>query len=327
MIHGPSGDLFLSRFFLDPEHVKSPILFKTTANQLDNSAAVFWLPPAPSLGITDQDLRDSMLSYSKAPAFARYSKAADIMSAFKTQFEAYTRQYPPFSRRSNTWSKAMHYWKSLEEHAEASIIAFVAIKIFSILGNSMPEERTVSRFTRTDTRDRANQDARMIVAQAKIYQHLQREYRAADKAAGKAAKPLKAPSLSWCSVKHLMHDTMAPTSIIDLTTDDTPGGNAPPQTAITIECKAGLEALNAVEDGQDEDQSPHPPAQKELEVHRDGVDIRLPFFKDLLADTPVQGATAIRSLADWSSDGIAQDKSGGTSAGKAWDVEAEKIVF
>ncbi|KAJ6615944.1 hypothetical protein B0H10DRAFT_1949531 [Mycena sp. CBHHK59/15] len=106
-----------------------------------NSAAVFWLPPAPSLGITGQDLRDSMLSYSKvgtflfqvlanelqagrqAPAFARYSKAADIMSAFKTQFEAYTRQYPPFSRRSNTWSKAMHYWKSLEEHAEASIIA------------------------------------------------------------------------------------------------------------------------------------------------------------------------------------------------------------
>ncbi|KAJ6560727.1 hypothetical protein B0H10DRAFT_1966841 [Mycena sp. CBHHK59/15] len=104
-------------------------------------------------------------------------------------------------------------------------------------------------------------------------------------------------------------------------------GNAPPQTTITIECQAGLEALNAVEDNQDEDQSPHPPAQKELEVHRDGVDIRLPFFRDLLADTPVQGATAIQSLADWSSDGIAQDKSGGTSAGKAWDVEAEKIVF
>ncbi|KAJ6605547.1 hypothetical protein DFH09DRAFT_897251 [Mycena vulgaris] len=90
------------------------------------------------------------------PAFARYSSAAEIMGAFKSQFEAYTRQYPPFSVRSKTWTKAMQYWRSLAELPEASILAFSAIKIFSILANSMPEERTVSRFTRTDTRDRAN---------------------------------------------------------------------------------------------------------------------------------------------------------------------------
>ncbi|KAJ7826666.1 hypothetical protein B0H14DRAFT_2595674, partial [Mycena olivaceomarginata] len=42
----------------------------------------------------------------------------------------------------------------------------------SILGNSMPEERTVSRFTRINSKDCANQDASTIVNQTKIYQHL-----------------------------------------------------------------------------------------------------------------------------------------------------------
>ncbi|KAJ6573317.1 ribonuclease H-like domain-containing protein, partial [Mycena sp. CBHHK59/15] len=197
MIHGPSGNLFLSGFFLDPEHVKSPILFKTSANQLDKSTST----PSPSSvkAITDQDLRDSMPSYARvgeflfevlakelqascdSPAFDRYSMAGEIMEVFKLQFEAYTRQYPPFSVRSHTWSKAMQYWRSLADLPESSILALVAIKVFSILGNSMPEERTVSRFTRTDTRDRANQDARTIVDQTKIYQHLRRERRAADK--------------------------------------------------------------------------------------------------------------------------------------------------
>jgi hypothetical protein len=58
-----------------------------------------------------------------ATAFARYSSAADVMAAFRSQFEAYTRQYPPFSVRSNTWSKAIQYWPSLEELPEASISA------------------------------------------------------------------------------------------------------------------------------------------------------------------------------------------------------------
>jgi hypothetical protein len=41
----------------------------------------------------------------------------------------------------------------------------------------MPEERTVSRFTRLNSNDRANQDARTIVAMTKIYQHNRREDR------------------------------------------------------------------------------------------------------------------------------------------------------
>ncbi|KAJ6491168.1 hypothetical protein C8R45DRAFT_1096684 [Mycena sanguinolenta] len=233
MIHGPSGDLFLSGFFLDPEHVKSLILFRSSANQLNKSTPIS-TPSSTTNRLIDQDLCDSMPSYSKvgtflfqvlakdlqagrdAPAFTRYSTAAEVMDAFKLQFEAYTQQYPPFTVHHNTWSKAMEYWRSLENLPESSIIAFVSIKIFSILGNSMPEERTVSRFTHTDTRDRANQDARMIVDQTKIHQHLQREWRAANK----APKPLNAPSLKWWAVKDLMTVAKSSEQVIDLTADE-----------------------------------------------------------------------------------------------------------
>ncbi|KAJ7872266.1 hypothetical protein B0H14DRAFT_3565755 [Mycena olivaceomarginata] len=171
MIHGPSGDLFLSGFYLDPEHVKSPLLFKLSANQLSDSAPV--RAASSASGKVDQDLRDSMPSYVK---------------------------HPPFSVRSQHWFKPMQYWRALSEQPESSILAFVAIKIFSILGNSMPEERTVSRFTRINSKDRANQDASTIVNQTKIYQHLRREARAAGELPEQNSKP---PSLKWRTVKSL----------------------------------------------------------------------------------------------------------------------------
>ncbi|KAJ6615950.1 hypothetical protein B0H10DRAFT_2253458 [Mycena sp. CBHHK59/15] len=349
MIHGPSGNLFLSGFFLDPEHVKSPILFKTSANQLDKSTST----PSPSSvkAITDQDLRDSMPSYARvgeflfevlakelqasrdSPAFDRYSMAGEIMEVFKLQFEAYTRQYPPFSVRSHTWSKAMQYWRSLADLPESSILALisypklVAIKVFSILGNSMPEERTVSRFTRTDTRDRANQDARTIVDQTKIYQHLRRERRAADKLS--QPKPSKAPSLKWRSVKDLMTVAKPAEPVIDLTVDDEAVPNSAanvPGPSIMLECQAGLEALNA--GAEADDLAAGTSADTTLAVFRDGVDIRLPFFRDLLAEKPIPGADTIRSLAEWSVDGSVEGQKSTTVAGKKiWDGAAQKIKF
>ncbi|KAJ6595079.1 hypothetical protein DFH09DRAFT_1357828 [Mycena vulgaris] len=247
-------------FFLDPEHVKCPILLRTSANQLDKSTS----NPSPVSGkaITDQDHRESMPSYTRvgeflfevlakelqasrdSPAFDRYSTAGEIIEAFKLRFEAYTRQYPPFS--------------------------LVAIKIFSILGNSMPEERTVSRFTRTDTRDRANQDARTIVDQTKIYQHLRREGRAADK----LPKPSKAPSFKWRSVKHLMTVAKPPEPVIDLTVDNEAAPNSAANVlgpSITPECQAGLEALNAGTEA--DDLASGTSTDTTLTVFRDGIDI------------------------------------------------------
>ncbi|KAJ6512898.1 ribonuclease H-like domain-containing protein [Mycena sanguinolenta] len=117
MINGPSGDIYLAGFYLDPEHVKSPLLFKANANQLGTLGSLPTAPRVSRSGVTDQDLRDSMPAYPKVgiflkkalakelqagrqdPAFSRYTSGAQILDAFKIQFEAYTRQYPPFSAR------------------------------------------------------------------------------------------------------------------------------------------------------------------------------------------------------------------------------------
>ncbi|KAJ6582779.1 hypothetical protein B0H10DRAFT_900779 [Mycena sp. CBHHK59/15] len=145
------------------------------------------------LGTTDKDLRDSMPTYPKvgtflykvlakelqagrkAPEFKYHASGNEIMAAFKTQFELYTRQYPPFSARADVWSRPIQYWNAMSQLPEASILAFVTMKIFSILPNSMPEERTVSRFTRNDSIDLASQDASTIVDMTKMYQHNQWE--------------------------------------------------------------------------------------------------------------------------------------------------------
>ncbi|KAK7050670.1 hypothetical protein R3P38DRAFT_3174151 [Favolaschia claudopus] len=342
MIHGPSGDLFLAGFFLDPEHVKSTLLFRVSANQLSTPTAQ--APSATASLVTDQDLRDSMPAYVKvgaflfhllakelqsgrdAPAFQRYSKAADVMKAL-LQFEYYTRQYPPFSTRSNGWTKAIQYWRSLEEHPESSILAFVAIKIFSVLANSMAEERTVSRFTRTDSRDRASQDARTIVDQTKIHQYLRRQFRAEET----KPKTSNAPSVKWRSVRTLFSEIKPPTML------DAADGNSStntPHLSITPACEAGLEALN---NSTDDDYAPATSSSSvfgtTLDTHRDGVDTRLAYFRDLLSDQPVNGADAIRSISDWSEDNVGDSSSGRKRAGrkragkKAWDGGPENFIF
>ncbi|KAJ7246966.1 hypothetical protein C8J57DRAFT_1241128 [Mycena rebaudengoi] len=125
-------------------------------------------------------LAKELRSGRKSSEFVYHTSGNDIMAAFKTQFEAYTRQYPPFSARQNIWSRPMQYWEAMSQLPEASVLGFVAKKIFSILPNSMAEERTVSRFTRNDSVDCASQDASTIVAMTKIYQHNRRAEAALD---------------------------------------------------------------------------------------------------------------------------------------------------
>ncbi|KAJ7673239.1 ribonuclease H-like domain-containing protein [Mycena polygramma] len=333
MIGGPSGDLCLSGFFLDPEHVKSPLLFRSTGNQLIRPTPLT-TSAAGSSGMTDRDLRDSMPSYTKvgalvlakegqasrdAPEFRFHSDASAIMDAFKAQFELYSRQHPPFSVRASHLTKPLAYWRSLAELPASSVLAFVAVKIFSILANSMPEERTVSRFTRIDTPDRSSHGVRSVVDQTKVYQHNGRVRRAAGDL---PKRPSKGPTLHWRSVKTLFSSPKS-SDVIDAAAG-ADGETPTPGFAVTPECEAGLSALNDAEP-DDDDVLAIEDASKSLHTRRDGIDITLPFFRDLLADTPVAGAETIRSLSDWSAK--ATDNGGKTSRRVIWDNEAAKMSF
>ncbi|KAJ6614999.1 hypothetical protein B0H10DRAFT_2042852 [Mycena sp. CBHHK59/15] len=51
-------------------------------------------------------------------------------------------------------------------------------------------------------------------------------------------------------------------------------------------------------------------------------------LKDLLADKPIEGADAIRSLANWSKGGEVNGERGKKAMHHTvWDGEAEKVVF
>jgi hypothetical protein len=101
--------------------------------------------------------------------------------------------------------------------------------------------------------------------------------------------------------------------------------NTRPPLSFTPEWEAGLEALNA---NADHEKVTITDASTTLEVRRNGVDITLPFFRDLLSEKPVQGADAIHSLA-----GCSKGSAGGVGKGKkranttVWDEEAPKIIF
>ncbi|KAJ7208409.1 hypothetical protein C8J57DRAFT_1734064 [Mycena rebaudengoi] len=105
-----------------------------------------------------------------------------------------------------------------------------------------------------------------------------------------------------------------------------------PQASFTPECEAGLAALNSAltDDSGDSALSDLDDLDMEatIPLRRDGVDITLPFFRDLLTDKPVDGANKVTSLSIWSGTAIDSGGNGTRSGGKiSWDEEAEKMVF
>ncbi|KAJ7493042.1 hypothetical protein B0H11DRAFT_1911478 [Mycena galericulata] len=97
------------------------------------------------------------------------------------------------------------------------------------------------------------------------------------------------------------------------------------------ECEAGLVVLNDADDADDAGGLTGSFASKILDLCCDGVEITLPFFRDWLADKPVDSADAIRSLSEWSAevtvDGEKGKKGGKAPSKTASDGEANKLEF
>jgi hypothetical protein len=94
---------------------------------------------------------------------------------------------------------------------------------------------------------------------------------------------------------------------------------------LTPECEAGLAAADSDHTGLKVGSVSV--AAEIIANSRDGVDITAPFVRDLWADSPVQGADAIRSLADWSGGSAGSGGSTKTAGSTSWDGEAEKMAF
>ncbi|KAL7280348.1 hypothetical protein ACG7TL_005266 [Trametes sanguinea] len=92
----------------------------------------------------------------------------------KQQLESYWLGLYPFDAPIGTRS-TLAYWTDLKSHPNARILAIVCIKIFSILVNSMPDERTGSKFTWFNSALRGSQHAQTLVDMVQIGQFYYRQ--------------------------------------------------------------------------------------------------------------------------------------------------------
>ncbi|KAA1479812.1 hypothetical protein DENSPDRAFT_789582 [Dentipellis sp. KUC8613] len=87
----------------------------------------------------------------------------------KTQVEAFWRKEYPFNESAKD-KTALEWWSSLIIHPKARVLAMLATKIFSILVNSMPDERTGSTFTWLNSALCGSQHGRTVVDMVQISQ-------------------------------------------------------------------------------------------------------------------------------------------------------------
>ena len=104
--------------------------------------------------------------------FAPYGTAEEIKQEFWFQFMNYARHSSLFDRYQDS-ATTRAYWKKLLHHIDACILAYIAIKLFSIVPNSMAEERIVSNFTHLNTACHSRQNPCTLVQMTQIKQHHQ----------------------------------------------------------------------------------------------------------------------------------------------------------
>ncbi|KAG8984032.1 hypothetical protein FRB93_006825 [Tulasnella sp. JGI-2019a] len=97
------------------------------------------------------------------------SMPADLASgALNQQIIAYVRWDYPFNQDPALGESTRDWWSNLVHHSGASILALLAIKLFSICSNSMADECTMFVVTRLNTPLRSQQDAQTLVDQIQI---------------------------------------------------------------------------------------------------------------------------------------------------------------
>ncbi|KAF9025001.1 hypothetical protein BDZ89DRAFT_1040796 [Hymenopellis radicata] len=315
------GVIYLAGFFLDPAQITSPILKKSQANVLERGAVRIRGIPANR---ADQDLRDAIPVYAKVgiflvkmlyremqsrliPECSHYGNSDAAVSALKLQLEAYARQSAPFCNRSPMWS-AIKYWREMARSPHADVLSFVAIKIFSMLLNSMPEERTVSSFTRMNSTDRSCQKAASVVGMTKIRQDNRRLARAREPPTNLP----NLPQLNWRSIGTLFSpstkaaareksSSIAPIPQLKVNASDfqVPAAQGT-SSNFTTDAQMGLGVLEDDPDQEPDECAEHSDNRTSFDVEStiigDGIDLSLAYFRDLLSDAPISASTVSNSV-------------------------------
>ncbi|KAG8750264.1 hypothetical protein FRC12_012964 [Ceratobasidium sp. 428] len=304
MVLAAGQEVYLAAFFLHPVFLNTDILRRNNLNPL--KAGTLVLRPQPGSSSDDiQDLLQTFPSFNKfalylknlfcielehgtIPAAANYgSDEADVdelVEAFRAQLIGYARGKYPFLAPSSISAdfQPLKYWKTLQTHPDASLLAPLAVKLFSVVPNSMAEERTMSNFTAVNTKYRSNQNVSTITHMTRIRQHALRT--------DKTSKPRFKPVLKFRDLSSTLLRQRDPIRSVE----DEEVAEDEAAEASRGDGEDQDEWENDSEDGESEDVSPDALG---LDVVKEyGVNLGSPTLLDLLADQPIEGASVLTEV-------------------------------
>ncbi|KAF8596491.1 hypothetical protein BDV93DRAFT_454747, partial [Ceratobasidium sp. AG-I] len=193
MVLASGQEVYLATFFLHPQYRDTSILRRNNLNPLKIGTIVLRPNTYEGLG-RDKDLHQAIPAFGKIGLFLKrvlcaeldagtiacakdYDSAGAIVEIFKTQVAAYARgEYPFEAQKTDPTTFDTHkFWRKLANHPDACFIAPIAEKLLSVVPNSMAEERTVSCFSKLNSKDRSRQKVSTLVHMTRIRQSLLRK--------------------------------------------------------------------------------------------------------------------------------------------------------
>ncbi|KAG8779902.1 hypothetical protein FRC12_023728 [Ceratobasidium sp. 428] len=333
MVLAAGQEVYLATFFVHPKYLNSDILRKHNLNPLNTNTIT--LPATQSskrsTSLPDADLIQAIPAFLKIVLFlkavfcrelaagnidaARDYPSTDegvcaIIERFKSQVGSYARDERPFKLNVPAASiDPIKYWSKLLRHPDACFLAPVAVKLFSLVPNSMAEERTVSCISRMNTKDCSCQKISTLIQMTQIRQHLLRQR--------EKKKPIYKPVVKFQdldtsllkqhpSISSSTKGTEIPASSKELS-EGRPAadpeaqeeGSAGDATGVNRDDDEGDES-----EGYDtEDEDPEPVEHEAIgfdPAESYGANILSPLLLDLLSDSPdarIQSESPTRSAA------------------------------
>ncbi|KAG1760356.1 hypothetical protein EDD22DRAFT_781244 [Suillus occidentalis] len=211
--------------------------------------------------------------------------AAGVVDEFRRQLEAYFHNEWPFNTPLQD-GNTLAWWNMLLPHPHARVLAALAVKIFSVLINSMPDERTGSKLTWLNSAIRGNQNAQTLVDMIQIGQWYGTK--------AENSKPRKEPYRPTVKFRDIDRDHLRAVAT----------GVKPATDNVAFDVDTGHDSEDS-EDSPDDVENDLVDCRKDDEMPEDDFlqvdeDIHLgsPLLRDLISTVPVVGSQNVRVAQD-----------------------------
>ncbi|KAI0820926.1 ribonuclease H-like domain-containing protein [Irpex lacteus] len=191
-----NNDIYFVAFALDPRRFRSSLVRYPISDYLliPPTANPSITVPHPGIDLTmpypraydrvkeyTKDLLKAMIAYqqqhseSNVEPLLKSLTLKELSIELKRQLEAFWRGQYPFNRPLTSSMDSLAWWFQFQKHPDARVLAMLSIRTFFILVNSMPDERTASKFTWLNSSLRGNQNAQTLIDMIQVGQYYARK--------------------------------------------------------------------------------------------------------------------------------------------------------